>query len=144
MFTVLNGREFNAKYGHHKFYKMLPRSMVSGINDFKYQEGLNVDTNKFNPSGECEGGGIYFTDEENIDFYARYGYGELVADVEIPGDSHVYIENIKYKADKIQISNIREYRYPIRNSEQSLKEILVLLFIGIVMFVSLWYHSIRL
>lgn len=49
------------------YYKVLTSEMCH--RGFQYQEGLNVDNQKFNPSGSCEGGGLYYTDLENLGIF---------------------------------------------------------------------------
>jgi len=41
-----------------KYYKLLNKT--ENHYDFQYHDGLNVDTNKFNPTGTCTKGGLYF------------------------------------------------------------------------------------
>ncbi len=74
-------------------------------NGFQYKEGLNVDTVPFNPSGDCEPGGLYYTNEEHI--FTFLEFGSLIADVIVPEDAKVYKNGNKYKADKIILSNVR-------------------------------------
>jgi len=72
---------------------------------FQYKEGLNVDTVPFNPSGDCEPGGLYYSTAEHICKFSAYGCS--IADVIVPEDSQVYQNGTKFKADKIILSNIR-------------------------------------
>lgn len=99
--SVLMGKKFKEKYGN-KFYKFLSEDLIQY--DFKYSLGLNVDTNKFNPTGECSKGGLYFSDINNI--LSFYKFGPNIGIIEIPDDSQVYIENNKFKANKIELKNI--------------------------------------
>ena len=83
-----------------KYYKVLNQEL--NHHGFQYVENaLNVDTLKFNPSGECESGGLYFTREDIFNFLK---FGIYLCEVTIPEDAKVY-ENpgpiIKWKADKI-------------------------------------------
>jgi hypothetical protein len=67
----------------------------------KYHDGLNIDCEPWNPSGDCEPGGIYFSRK---DILAFLGYGCWLRKVTIPADAKVY-ENPgkpkKWKADRI-------------------------------------------
>ena len=101
MSNVYNGIEFKKKYGT-VFYKILRKDLTH--NGFTFKEGINIDTNKFNPSGSCSEGGLYFTNYENI--YDYLNYGANVCSVNILDDSLVYVEDKKFKADKIDIQNI--------------------------------------
>ncbi len=72
--------------------------------NFQYKEGLNIDTCIFNPTKECQTGGLYFCEE--IFFINYIGCGIKIATVEILDDARVYVESKKFKADKLIISNI--------------------------------------
>ena len=54
-----------------------------GHNGLIYHEGINTDPQKFNPSGDCEGGGIYFARE---DILAFLGFGTDLYEVEPVGE----------------------------------------------------------
>jgi hypothetical protein len=68
----------------------------------KYHHGLNIDTEKFNPSGTCKSGGIYFARE---DILAFINYGMFIRKVTLPPDAQVYKDPQpdpeKWKADKV-------------------------------------------
>jgi len=69
---------------------------------FQYHDGLNVDTNEFNPTGTCSKGGLYFFNEVqllNYDMYTDNVY--FIRQVTIPTDAQVYHEYGKSKADKL-------------------------------------------
>ena len=86
------------------FYKFLnDRKLHSG---FQYKLGLNVDTIKFNPSGSCEPGGLYFSDNENIAKFTIFGNN--IACITLLEDAQFYIdpEGDKYKTDKFYIEAI--------------------------------------
>lgn len=105
----MNGKDFKINYGT-KFFKFLNNTNTH--NNFKYKIGLNVDVVPFNPNGNCETGGLYFTDINNIFYF--YDYGNKIACIKILDDSRVYIENfskngiVKFKTDKFIITEIYE------------------------------------
>ena len=99
--NLLSGLEFKAKYGT-VFYKVLRSDLMH--HGFKYQLGLNVDTNPFNPSGSCQNGGLYFTNIKHL--FEFLDYGQQIAFVEIPDNSQIYIEKDKFKANQIIIKRI--------------------------------------
>ncbi len=83
-----------------KYYKILSKELKH--HGFQYVENaLNVDTVEFNPSGDCEPGGLYFARE---DIFCFLYSGDYICEVTIPEDARVY-ENPnspkKWKADKI-------------------------------------------
>jgi len=67
----------------------------------QYKFGLNIDPKEFNPSGDCEPGGIYFSRE---DILAFLDCGIWIRKVTLPEDARVY-ENPgkpkKWKADRV-------------------------------------------
>jgi hypothetical protein len=81
------------------FYKILKENETHY--DLKYKYGLNIDPVKFDPSGDCKAGGIYFSRE---DILAFLDYGPWIRKVTIPEDAQVYEdpgEPKKWKADRI-------------------------------------------
>jgi len=81
------------------FYKITNRE--ENHNNLQYKTGLNIDTLPWNPNGDCEEGGIYFSRE---DIFAFVNYGSWVREVTIPEGTEVY-ENPgspkKWKAHKV-------------------------------------------
>ena len=71
-------------------------------NGFQYQDGLNVDTQPFNPSGECEPGGLYFFCEESLHTFSKYVSRDItwIREVTLLPDSRVYKMKNKFKTDK--------------------------------------------
>ncbi|MDD4081770.1 MAG: ankyrin repeat domain-containing protein [Sphaerochaetaceae bacterium] len=67
----------------------------------QYKFGLNIDPKEFNPSGDCEPGGIYFSREDILAFLV---HGPWIRKVTLPEDARVY-ENPgkprKWKTDKV-------------------------------------------
>ena len=85
-----------------KYYKILSSDMTH--HGFVYKEGLNIDTKPFDETPDC-GGGLFFSNAENILSFWRYGY--LIAEVEIPiGEKVVKVED-KYKAHSIVLKKIK-------------------------------------
>ena len=102
--NVLTGTEFNSLHADKKFYKVLNDSRCHY--DFTYTEGLNVDTQTFNPSNTCSKGGLYFCEEEHLHLYLL-SYGSICAMVSIPDNALVYKEDTKYKANRLILHNIQ-------------------------------------
>jgi ankyrin repeat protein len=86
----------------------------------KYKTGLNVDGIPFNPSGDCQKGGIYFSREDILSFL---NYGPWIRKVVIPEDAKIY-ENPgspkKWKANKIILG--RRRKITVNKIKQLLKE----------------------
>ena len=82
-----------------KYYKITNKDEKH--NGMQYKTGLNVDILPFNPKGNCEPGGIYFSRE---DILAFLDYGCWIREVKLPKDAQVY-ENPdkpkKWKANKV-------------------------------------------
>ena len=95
--SVLTGIQFNEQYPDIEFYKIINAELTH--HNFKFIDGLNIDTIPFNPTNECSPGGIYFSEKSKI--YKYFYYGIYIIKVSIPDDAQVYIEKDKFKADKI-------------------------------------------
>jgi hypothetical protein len=65
---------------------------------------LNTDTQTFNPSGSCQSGGMYFSDVDMS--YLYLDYGNKISLVSIPDDAQVYVEESKFKTDKLILTEI--------------------------------------
>lgn len=98
---LMYGREFNEKYKTkskgRRFYKILSSS--ENHHDFQYRTGENVDHLRFNPTGCCQPGGLYFTEFRYIDHFV----GVCIAEVSIADDALVYEEGIKWKTNKLNL-----------------------------------------
>lgn len=95
--STLLGENFNKLYCNKIFYKRINLNYKHF--DFTYKHGLNIDHIKFNPMGKCNPGGLYFSD---IDKILLYIYTDCyICKVTIPDDAYVYIEDYKFKADRI-------------------------------------------
>jgi len=97
MLQVYSGEEFNEKYKEYEFYKLLKKDLTHF--EYTYKDGLNVDVNEFNSKGECSKGGLYFTEKNKIPMWIN-SYNFITKCV-IPNDAKIYIENNKFKSDKL-------------------------------------------
>lgn len=97
-----------SKLNINQFVKILPIDMK--CREMQYKVGENIDSNKFNPNGSCQKGGLYFTTLQYMPLYIEYG--TLIADVSIDDQENnpIYYEPFKAKAHKITLSNIRELK----------------------------------
>lgn len=101
---VLSGKDFKTKYNvENKFFMRYMNDNMTHYG-FVYKEGLNEDTVPFNPTGNCNPGGLYFTTAEHIRNHLEFKGGHIRL-VEIPDDAKVYVFPLsnKWKADKIII-----------------------------------------
>jgi len=88
------------------FYKITNKG--ENHNDLQYKTGLNVDVLPWNPEGDCEPGGIYFSRE---DILAFVDYGPWIRRVTIPSDVEIYEnprEPKKWKAHKVILGERRK------------------------------------
>lgn len=103
---VLSGTEFNTKLA--KVYKFVKLTNVEeNHNGFEFKNGLNIDTNAFYPSNTRRGGGIYFTNLNNLAKWLKYSDMEMfyVRAVYIPDDAMVYIDDTgNFKTNKLKLS----------------------------------------
>ena len=97
----MSGEQFNKLFSDTKFVKLT--NDLENHNGFQFEDGLNIDTIKFNPSGSCSAGGIYFTTYQKAYLWFSYGRNVMkyIRNVTIPDDARVYIEENKFKVDKI-------------------------------------------
>lgn len=98
------GKEFNETYPDIRLVKLTNENEIH--NGFHFNDGLNVDTKEFTPTGDCVPGGIYFTQIENAYMWINYRFLNSnimhhMRIVTIPDDARVYIERTKLKADKL-------------------------------------------
>ena len=117
MHKELSGKEF------YELFPNLSKKLVKLTNNsechngFQFKTGLNKDTASFNPIDECQAGGIYFTDIDNLPRWLEYGDSVMkyYRTLTLPPDSRVYIEENKFKADQIildervQIGNLHRW-----------------------------------
>jgi|SaaInlStandDraft_4_1057021.scaffolds.fasta_scaffold04655_3 hypothetical protein len=102
------GKEFTDYYNksNTKFYKILKEDLVH--NRYKFIDGLNIDPIPFNPKGSCSAGGFYFTEYDKIAHWLTYTKNlTYIAEITIPDDAQVYIEENKFKTDKF-ILNLKD------------------------------------
>ena len=71
-----------------KYYKILNEEEKH--NDMKYKKGLNTNILPFNPTGDCEAGGIHFASKDILGFLP---YGNYIREVTLPENEEVY-ENL--------------------------------------------------
>lgn len=97
---IFSGVEFNEEYAGKKFVKLT--NFKENHHGFQYVDGLNIDTQRFNPNIECFGG-IYFCEEKEICRWLEIPMGPLVykRQVIIPPDAIVCVEENKFKTNKI-------------------------------------------
>lgn len=89
-----------------KYYKITNREEIHlGM---RYKIGLNVDILPFNPSGDCQNGGIYFSREDILAFINK---GYWIREVRLPEDEPIY-ENPgfpkKWKAHRVILGKRRK------------------------------------
>ena len=104
---VLSGKAFNEKTKGKVFVRFTNSS--ENHNGFQYKDGLNVDTEKFNPRGSCTGGGLYFCEGDQFtNHYQNHTYLRFVT---IPSDAKVYVDHSKFKANKFILGKRIEFDY---------------------------------
>lgn len=97
---TLSGKEIEPNGLFKKyFFKYINSEWIH--HGFKYALGVNQDTTKFDNNLGCSAGGLYFSTFDNINAYKAWG--TTIAVVRLMKDSYVFVEEAKYKADKIFI-----------------------------------------
>ena len=84
---IISGKEFNKLFSTIQLRKKINDNMI--MHGFKYQIGLNIDTQSFCPSGTCQAGGLYCTIEKYIQDFSDDDYGSKIWKVSIPDDAQV-------------------------------------------------------
>ena len=95
-----------------KYFKIL--NQEEKHHDYQYQTGLNINSEPFNPSGDCEAGGFYITTIEHVVCFL--GYGCSIAEVELPENTKIYKNPgtpKKWKVDQLILLD----RIPLTNSK---------------------------
>jgi hypothetical protein len=98
---TLSGGEFNRIHKGKVFVKLTNEEEKH--DGFQFQTGLNEDQ-VFNSNEWCSSGGIYFCEYEEMAKWLHYDRSNNMVyyrNASIPSDSIVYIENGKYKANKV-------------------------------------------
>jgi len=70
------------------YFKMTNDNEIHRL--FQYKDGLNFDPNEFRPSGCCSGGGLYFTNLENLHLFK--GFGKNIRPLFVPNGVPIYDE----------------------------------------------------
>ncbi len=108
MGTVITGKNFKELFKGKKVVKLTNKKCEHrGI---IYDNGPVTDTIKWNPTGECLAGGIYFCLEDSVHRWIAYnteviGVMEFMWDVDFDDDTLIYVEHDKFKAHTIKLSN---------------------------------------
>jgi len=95
---VFSGSDFKKEFGTELFKVFNDEDCHRG---YRYVDGPNEDPVPFNPSGTCTSGGFYFTVWSNIHRFISFGSG--YRSVAVPDDALVYVEEYKFKSNKIVI-----------------------------------------
>jgi hypothetical protein len=105
--TTVSGAQFNKyiKEAKIQLYKLTVESEIH--NGFQFRTGLNIDTVRFNPTGCCCPGGIYFCEFSEIVKWLVYNDKVCIyyRPVTIPDSALVYIEEDKFKADQLVLGD---------------------------------------
>lgn len=113
---VMDGRTFKRVFRDYEPCKVIGNNH----NSFDYKLGVIENNEEFNPNGECEGGGLYFTDIKHIRKYFRC-YGNKVAILELLDDEKICIEDdgSKCKTNSFVVKNILDECAFVRYLERS-------------------------
>lgn len=89
----------------HKYCKVLnPEWNHYG---YRWHVGENVDPLPWNPSGECQLGGLYFTTSDKVHKHAYDPFDEnWIGEVTVDDDEPVWQEEGKWKAHRVTLSNV--------------------------------------
>lgn len=107
---VITGKQFNEITKGKKFIKLTNVEEVH--NGYKFKTGLNEDDKPFNPN-DCSKGGIYFVEDKYANKWANYEDKFMVhyREATIPDDAFVYLEDHKFKTNKINLGEKKLLKY---------------------------------
>ena len=102
---LFSGHAFNRIYKDQILVKLT--NSLENHNGYRFKTGLNIDSIPFNPDGECQPGGIYFCQLEDLHLWLNYSDSPIVfvRFVTIPDDALIYTEKNKFKADRLILGN---------------------------------------
>lgn len=104
--TLIKGRDLKDQE--------LWKSLNPNLNHYNYvwHEGVNIDPLPWNPSGDCEAGGLYFTTWEHLHHFISICEfsDDLVARVYLDDDEDVWQTHRKYKAHKVTLGKITKIK----------------------------------
>jgi len=95
--NIINYSTINNNKDNQKIYFRL-NNRYNLHRKFRYKNGLNFDTNQFNPSGNCSGGGLYFCELNKLHTYIKHG--NAIRPVFVPKNIPFYHEEGSYRRDK--------------------------------------------
>lgn len=96
--NVMSGKRFKEAHPDKLFYRITNELELH--RGFQYQTGVNIDHLPFDSTGECIGGGLYFTELNKMAIWIESPSSVYIRQVEIMDDSFVHIQRNKFKADK--------------------------------------------
>jgi hypothetical protein len=101
--TVISGEKFNSyKLTTYKFVDYKKNIYFRHNLEYKIDE-ITLDHLEFN-TNKCSAGGMYFFEESHIKEFDE-DYGTIICKVAIPNSAQVFIEDKKFKTDRIILSN---------------------------------------
>lgn len=76
---------------------------------YRWHVGENVDPLPWNPNGECQSGGLYFTTSDKVHKHAYDPFDEnFIGEVTVADDEPVWQEEGKWKARRVFLSNVKK------------------------------------
>jgi len=106
---VVSPEELLAIYPDGEFYRLTNEEEYH--RNLQYKTGINTDILPFNPSGECNPGGMYFFYINQIEEYKSYcPYAFYIRKVSFTPESRIYIEQNKFKTNEFILGD-REVFY---------------------------------
>lgn len=104
--TVYSGKDLNEYLKKNDIYLIKLTNIEEIHNGFIYKDGWNILEEKFNSTGKCNKGGLYVCEEKYILYWKTIlNTVRYVRSVFIPDDALIYVENNKYKCDKLYLGS---------------------------------------
>jgi hypothetical protein len=115
---------FIQRNGNELYVKFVNEQFIS-IRKFQYHLGFSHNTEKFNPSGSCKNGGLYFTKMQHASAWKNYG--SYMAVLKLSPNFEYYTEpcGSKFKSDKLDIVCFIKYSDLPENAQFNSSEKLI-------------------
>jgi hypothetical protein len=106
---VKSGNKNLIEHQYKLYFKLTKPNYTS--RGYKYNQGLNIDPQDFNPEGWCSGGGFYFSKIEDLHQFTCFG--SYLTPILVPANTPVYHEVWSGHDSESKTSSYNKYKAPM-------------------------------